>query len=62
MILKKKEEGCAHVWEYTERSGEPGGMMRCRKCGAYRMPMPWETAIAVARDLNIRHDGKDGDV
>ena len=50
-----------------------GGLMVCQSCGFTRFPEPWEDAgnvedlpIArahrVAEELNIRADGKDGDV
>ena len=51
---------CLHLSWYGE-----GGVMICRRCGAQRMPMPWENAWADTADvdaLRIRHDGLDGDV
>ena len=63
MEAQKEQTGkmeCLHLGWYGE-----GGVMICRRCGAVRLPKPWENAWADTADvdaLRIRHDGLDGDV
>ena len=52
-----------HIWVFKMDEGhEESGMFVCRVCGASRFPMPGETEMLVARELNIRHDGDGSDL
>ena len=57
----QEDTGCRHTWQY-ERSEGVKKYFRCMRCGKVRKQYPWELSAIVAGELNIRHDGKDGDV
>jgi len=54
-------ESCFHSWVYDHCAGEDV-FIRCPYCGMVRIAMPGETSHLVNRELNIRHDDRDGDV
>ena len=47
-----------HIWEYYPNYN----LFVCRVCMAMRFPMPGETEMLVAKELNIRHDGEESDL
>lgn len=61
------KDGCPHVWVYDHKETMKI-CMRCQRCGAIRETSMWDEqlhpfrAMQTARELNIRIDGKDGDV
>lgn len=58
---EKRMDTCSHVWVYDHCEHDTV-FMRCPYCNMVRMAMPGETAHLVNRELQIRHDDKDGDV
>ena len=58
---ERQMEQCQHVWIYDHLEHEIL-YMKCPRCGQIRPTMPGESACRISRELNIRHDDKDGDV
>ena len=52
---------CQHIWVYSRRDYETL-YVKCSRCGLERPTMPGKSAIRVSRELNMRHDDRDGDV
>jgi DNA-directed RNA polymerase subunit RPC12/RpoP len=53
-------ESCSHIWIY-DHTDHDTVYMRCPYCNMVRLAMPGEPCHVVSRELNIRHDGEEGD-
>lgn len=58
----KTEAACQHIWVYEGKQGQDVWKI-CTRCGQTQLVGPYDAVQAlVAKELQIRHDDKDGDV
>lgn len=60
--MPDNQEPCPHIWVYDGKQGSDIWKI-CIRCGQTQLLGPYDPVpTLVAKELQIRHDDKDGDV